>query len=469
MTHPLIRSTGRLFFFKLSIVVGGLLFFTGCYTQLHTASYSEREPDHQTITEFETEYGDSVVVDNYYYEDGFYHYHPRMNRYRRHFSTFHGYPYAVSPFYDPFYDDYWYGGSSIHLNFGWGSPYLYSPINYGWYNPYQVYVNPYFGGGWGYGYYGHPLIYHSGLLANYGPRSSRIGRRGVQSRRGSQRISNQDDMVNSRRSVAHSRPHRGSELAQSRTRRGAIDRSVRTRGVQRQAVDEPSTRSTRRGVTRNVSGDGVRGNAPARSRNNRTDVRSRSTTRSSSSTRTRSAPQTRTRSSSGTRTRSAPQTRTRSSSGTRTRSASQTRTRSSSGTRTRSASQTRTRSSSGTRTRSAPQTRTRSSSGTRTRSAPQTRTRSSSGTRTRSAPQTRTRSSSGTRTRSAPQTRTRSSSGTRTTRSAPQTRTRSSSGTRTRSAPQTRSTPKKNSSSGGSSRSNPPSRKRGGSSLSDHH
>jgi len=219
MTQQSARSIRNLLFLKLSVVLGGLLLSAGCYTQLHT-SYSEREPDHQTITEYTTEFGDSVVVDNFYYEDSFYHYHPRMNRYRRHFSTFYGHPYAATsfydPFYDPFYDDYWYGGSSIHLNFGWGNPYLYSPLNHGWYNPYRVYASPYYGGwgsSWGYGYYGAPSIYHTRFADNYGPRPSRIGRRGVHSRRGNQSIANEDDKLNSRRSVARYRSQRGGELA----------------------------------------------------------------------------------------------------------------------------------------------------------------------------------------------------------------------------------------------------------------
>ncbi|MCY3999544.1 MAG: hypothetical protein OXF84_01885 [Bacteroidetes bacterium] len=369
----------------------------GCYTQLRT-SYVEKQPDHQTVTEYETEYGDSVVVDNYYYEDYTSHYRPRYNRYRRHFSTFYGHPYAVDPFYDPyydpFYDDYWYGGSRIHLSFGWGTPYLYSPYSYGWHHPYAFHASPYYYGGgwgspWGHRYYGTPLIYHTGFVDNYGPRSARIGRRGVRAR-GGRYLATEDNLSVNRRGVVNHRAQRTSELARSRTRSGVVSTNSRTRGIQRQADDDLNTR-TRRGVTRTVPGERARGatstrSQNARSGNTRRGINSRSTTRTRSGSATRTRSTQRTRSSSGSRTRSAPQTR------------STQRTRSSSGSRTRSAPQTRstqrTRSSSGSRTRSAPQTRstprTRSSSGSRTRSAPQTR--SSSGSSSRSTPKTRSTS-----------------------------------------------------------------------------
>ena len=67
----------------IGLLLGALLLTTGCYTQLGTG-YFEREPDYQEITEYETPYGDSVVVENYYHD---YSYH-RSSRYRRHFSTF---------------------------------------------------------------------------------------------------------------------------------------------------------------------------------------------------------------------------------------------------------------------------------------------------------------------------------------------------------------------------------------------
>ncbi|MCY4232774.1 MAG: hypothetical protein OXE59_03385 [Bacteroidetes bacterium] len=391
MTQQSTQSTGTLFSLKLSLILVGLLFSIGCYTQLQT-TYSEREPDHQTITEYETDYGDSVVVDNYYYEDNYYNYHPRSNRYRRHFSTFYGHPYGAStfydPFYDPFYDDYWYGGSSLHLNFGWGYPSLYSPVNYGWYNPYRVYANPYYGrwgSPWGHrGYYGNPVIYHHGYIANYGPRPSRIGRRGVRSRSGSRYATNENDQLSGRRSVTRQPSQRGSQLAQSRTRSGSIARSARTRGIQRQADDDATTRS-RRGVIQRSSRDGSRSTS-TRVRGTRTG-NSRSAVGSGSTSRTRSSSATRTRTRSAPRTRSTPTTR--SSSSTRTRSAPRTRSTPS------------TRSSSSTRTRSAPRTRstpsTRSSSSTRTRSAPQTRSTpktrsSSSGSSSRSTPSSRSNS-----------------------------------------------------------------------------
>ncbi len=322
MTEHSKKSTGIVS--SISIILGMMLFTSGCYTQLGT-TYFDRRPDYQEVTEYDTPYGDSVVVDNYYYD------HYRSSRYRRHFSTFYGRPYAVDPWYDPFgydpfYDDYWYGGSSLHLSFGWGRPFLYpSPYSYGWYNPYVYAGYPY--GGWGYsrwghgyGYYGTPWGYHVRYADNYGPRGGRIGRGGVVSRGGYRGI-HHDDIRIGRRNAEADRSKQSSSLARSRTRGGVIAAGSRARGVQRSSEDEVTSR-TRRGVTRSVPSSRSRGvNSPR--------TRSSSGTRPSSRSTTRSTP--RTRSSSGTRSSSRPATRstprTRSSSGTRSSSRPTTRSR----------------------------------------------------------------------------------------------------------------------------------------------
>ncbi|MCY4158308.1 MAG: hypothetical protein OXF48_01695, partial [Bacteroidetes bacterium] len=324
MTEKTDNLSGKVSWINNAVIIGVLLFTAGCYTQLGTR-YLEREPDYQEITEYETSYGDSVVVDNYYYDGGGYsHYHPRQTRYRRHFATFYGRPYLIDPFYDPFgydpfYDDYWYGGaSSLHLNFSWGgpsfySPFNYGPFNYGW-NSHHLYAGSYYGrwgygNSWRYGYYGSPWGYGTGYVVNYGPRGSRVGRGGVISR-GGRYTANEDDILTRRQGVVANR----SLLTRSRTRSGAMTSGARVRGVQRAGDNEETSSRTRRGVTRSVPADRsraastqTRGAINRGTRSGAAATRSTPRTRSSSGSSTRSAP--RTRSSSGSSTRSAPRTR----------------------------------------------------------------------------------------------------------------------------------------------------------------
>ena len=234
MTEYLHKFENGKAFLRFSPVLGILLLTAGCYTQLGVG-YFEREPDYQEITEYDTPYGDSVVVDNYYY-DGYYdHYYPRNYRYRRHFSTFYGHPYTVvDPFYDPFwydpfYDDFWYGRSSLYLSFGWGRSYYGSPFGYGWHNPYRYnpyyYAGGYYGGwyhgGWyGGGWYNSPWAYWNGPAVNYGPRGSRIGRGGVASR--GRYGTAEDDLRVGRRNAPSSQGKSTGALARSRTRSGVV-------------------------------------------------------------------------------------------------------------------------------------------------------------------------------------------------------------------------------------------------------
>ncbi|MCY4673747.1 MAG: hypothetical protein OXD43_08315, partial [Bacteroidetes bacterium] len=306
MTEYLHKFVNGKSFVRFSPVLGILLLTAGCYTQLGVG-YFEREPDYQEVTEYDTPYGDSVVVDNYYYDshDGYYdHYYPRTFRYRRHFSTFYGHPYTVidpyyDPFwYDPFYDDFWYGRSSLHLSFGWGRSFFGSPLGYGWHHPYRYdpyfYSGGYHGGWYGGGWYNTPGVYWSGRSGHYGPRGSRIGRGGVAA--GGRYGIAEDDLRVGRRNAPNNQGKGTSALARSRTRSGVVAGGTTLRGVQRSGGSAEPSR-TRGGVVRSTSGSGTTRSRPTTRSTTRTrgTVRSTPTTRSTTRTRgtVRSTPTTR--------------------------------------------------------------------------------------------------------------------------------------------------------------------------------
>ena len=157
-----VRSTAdvkRLLAWAPGWLAAGMLLFTatGCYTQLAgTYPDYDREPDYVEVEEYEGEYGDSVVVSRYYYDDEYYDDYDGPYQYRRYFSRFYDYPY-YSGYYDPFYYDPWHYGSRFHIGFGFGhhgyySPWYYDPFSYGgYYGGYYGYGYPSYGYG---GYYG---------------------------------------------------------------------------------------------------------------------------------------------------------------------------------------------------------------------------------------------------------------------------------------------------------------------------
>ncbi len=156
--NPLVRSTAevtRLLAWAPRWLVAGMLLFTatGCYTQLAgTYRDYDREPDYVEVQEYEGEYGDSVVVSRYYYDDAYYDdYYDQPYRYRHYFSRFYGYP-SYGGYYgynDPFYYDPFYYGSGLHIGFGYGH-------HYGYNNPWYYGYSPYGYGGYYGGYYGYP-------------------------------------------------------------------------------------------------------------------------------------------------------------------------------------------------------------------------------------------------------------------------------------------------------------------------
>ena len=109
----------------VSWIAAGVLLFTatGCYTQLAgTYRDYDREPDYEEVVAYEGEYGDSVVVSRYYYDDEYYddQYYDQPYRYRRYFSSFYGYPSYGGYYNDPFYYDPFYYGSGFNHGFGFG-------------------------------------------------------------------------------------------------------------------------------------------------------------------------------------------------------------------------------------------------------------------------------------------------------------------------------------------------------------
>ena len=157
-TRTLTRTAPRYLASTALLILAG-----GCYTQLGY-QYMDREPDYEEVTVYETQTGDSVVVDKYYYDGAYTYADP--HRYRRYFSRYYGYP---SYLYDPWYDDFGYG-SSISLNVGFGrpwylpsySPFAYNPFwspgHYGYGYGYGGYGYGYGGYGYGYGGYGYGYI-----------------------------------------------------------------------------------------------------------------------------------------------------------------------------------------------------------------------------------------------------------------------------------------------------------------------
>jgi len=119
-----------------------LLGLSGCYTQLSTVGYYDEYDRDLDYVEVE-EYGDSVAVTRYYYEDDYHadddYYNPRQ--YRGYFSRFYD-----SHWYDPFYwNDPWFSGYRVSLGWGWNA---FDPFYAGWHSPFG------FGFGHGFGRYG---------------------------------------------------------------------------------------------------------------------------------------------------------------------------------------------------------------------------------------------------------------------------------------------------------------------------
>ncbi|MDE2957532.1 MAG: hypothetical protein OXU68_11080, partial [Bacteroidota bacterium] len=263
------------FTFWSATVLGLALIATGCYTQMGTGYYqedfySQSEPEYEEITVYETEEGDSVVVDRYFTDAGL-----SGTRYRRYFSRFYGTPYLTyDPFYDPFwydpfYDGWGYGRTSLHLSIGWGSPwyytspYYYSPYRYGWgwhrYSPYAYGYYPGYYGGYGYypGYYGNLYRHDRWTSGHYGPRGAGIGRGGVLAGgddRG--RMSSSGDYLRTYgRSVASDRALEGSRLG---VRNSAGTGGLRTAVRGRTDGEEPNPRTmSRSGVTNSGSSRGT--------------------------------------------------------------------------------------------------------------------------------------------------------------------------------------------------------------------
>ena len=328
-------------------VLGLTLAVSGCYTQLGTGYYqdyySQSEPDYEEITVYETEEGDSVVVDRYFTNDVY-----SGTRYRRYFSRFHGVPYAhYDPFYDwydPFYDGWGYGHSSLYLSFGWGSPWhsYYSPYGYGWgwsrYSPVLYGYYPSYYGGYGYypgGYYGSVYRFNRYAQGNYGPRGSRVGRGSVLAGGNDRgRSALDEDYLRTYGRAVGSTTDRNTDRSRLGVSRANGSNGLRTVARGRTDSEEPDSRTlSRRGVvnssgssgtsstrgTRIVSRTSTRGSTGRVSTTRRTTISRSVRPSSSSSPTTRARPTSRTRSTTQARPSSStrPTTRARPSSSTR--------------------------------------------------------------------------------------------------------------------------------------------------------